>query len=374
MRIAEFCVGRARTDSSNGVELTVFRLSEALAASNHALTICLSEKPAIAIPGASVHNFPPARRLLPIPPALIGLLRDWKPDIVHLHSVYTFANTHLAWILRRQDIPYIVTPHGGYGRANELHRGPLKRLYRFAFELAMLNGAEFIHSVGDTADIVRYGSESDVVETTKGLDLPDRATEGMTTEPNPAVSTSEFRFGFLGRLDPLHKGLDLLIQAFAASDLADSSLTLVGPTHGTGRDELERLAESQGVSDRVIFTGPMVGTDKDRIMETFHAFIHVSRWEGGIPYAVIEAAAHSLPLLLTPQADPNGGLHQAGASLEVDDSVESIRRGLIALRHLPTERLRQMGEIGREYVTSVFSWERMSDELVAALRTRGVGS
>lgn len=369
MRIVEFCVGRPRTDSSNGVELSVFRLSETLAVDNDVLTVCLSDKPVVEIPGASVINQRPKGMLAPVPPELVASVVDWRPDIVHLHSVYTMANTHLARILRYRGIPYLVTPHGGYGRANEKHRRLAKLAYRAIYERKMLDGAEFIHSVGDIEDIARVGSRTEVVETTKGLDVPTR-------KPSPQGSddVSGFQFGFVGRLDPLHKGLDMLLDAFARSELDDASLVLVGPSHQDGQEKLEAQVAELGIADKVTFTGPLVGDIKESTVFEMDVFAHVSRWEGGIPYAVLEAAASSRPLLLTKAADPHGALVGVGGAVVVEPTIEAVSEAMATLKSLPTTALRDMGEKGKRYVMANFSWDRMGAQLIEALSDRGIGA
>lgn len=373
MKILEFCVGRARSDSSNGVELSVFRLSEALAGDNDVMTICLSSKPRVPIPGVHVENHPPVGRLLPIPDDLVKTIEEWEPDVVHLHSVYSPANTQLARLLRRRRIPYIVTPHGGYGETNERHHRIAKMLYRAMFERDMLGGAAFVHSVGDGATVSRLNSSARLVETTKGLEIPETDTTA-DRDIATARGSEQFVFGFVGRLDPLHKGLDLLIEALATDELADSSVVLVGPTHQSGRSSLERLAALRGVADRVVFAGERVGSDKGRAIRSFDVFVHVSRWEGGIPYAVLEAAAHAKPLLLTQYADPQRELTRAGACLIVEPDVDSVRHGMLEMMSYSSEHLEQMGLIGRRHVMNNFGWRMMSDQLVAALREIDAGA
>lgn len=352
-------------DSSNGVELSVFRLSEALARDHDVMTICLSSKPPVPIPGVSVVNHSPVGRLLPIPDELIETMEQWEPDVVHLHSIYSPANTQLARLLRRRGIPYIVTPHGGYGETNERHHRTAKTLYRAVFEREMLRGAVFVHSTGDIATITTLNTGARIVETTKGLDAPDHDPEkghGEGRESQPFV------FGFVGRLDPLHKGLDLLIEAFATDELNDSTVVLVGPTHESGRASMERLAKLRGVEDRVIFAGEKVGSDKVSAISSFDVFFHISRWEGGIPYAVLEAAAQAKPLLLTQYADPLGELNRVGACLLVEPDVDSVRQGMIELKSYPSQRLAQMGSSAQRHVLTNYGWQAMSDQLVEALR------
>src|SRR5262245_4136833 len=58
--------------------------------------------------------------------ALADDVMAWSPDIVHFHSVHIPQNVPLAAYLRRVDIPYCVTAHGGLFPA-ALRRRRLKK-------------------------------------------------------------------------------------------------------------------------------------------------------------------------------------------------------------------------------------------------------
>ena len=66
-------------------------------------------------------------------------LRDWYPDVVHIHSLYVPANALLAQVLRRKGIPYVITPHGATGQQVMLRRSYFKRPYRTLIERPTLN-------------------------------------------------------------------------------------------------------------------------------------------------------------------------------------------------------------------------------------------
>ena len=90
MRIAHFLPGRCNPDSANGVEKVVYNLTRQLATLNHQVALfSLTAKPPIPIPGVDVLAYPPERIPFMLPQNLLYDLRGWRPDIVHLHSVYS---------------------------------------------------------------------------------------------------------------------------------------------------------------------------------------------------------------------------------------------------------------------------------------------
>ncbi len=92
-----------------------------------------------------------------------------------------------------------------------------------------------------------------------------------------------------------------------------------------------------------------------------------SRWEG-LPYVLLEAMAHGLPVVSTavdgvPEAVTDGG---TGVLVPPGDT-DAFGRALESLLADPQRRHR-LGEAGRQRVSGAFALERMVDELVAVYR------
>src|SRR5690606_35699360 len=90
----------------------------------------------------------------------------------------------------------------------------------------------------------------------------------------------------------VQKGQNTLIRAL--SQVPSVSLLLIGS--GELRDQLVELAVSQGVTDRVSFSGEFSGNDVSRYLHEAYTFVFPSRWE---PFglAVVEAASVGLPII-----------------------------------------------------------------------------
>lgn len=370
MKITHFLVGRCNPDSANGVDKTVYYLTKYQATLGHEVAVLsLTGKNALPIPNVTIHAYHPPRNVFSLPKKLLGDLSKWKPDVVHMHSVYVPQNAALARQLRKTGVPYIVTPHGGLSPHVIRRRWYLKIPYKYLWELPMLNRAVFVHAVADKEDIQAYGVRAPVVEAPNCIEL-----EGFPKKVNQTALWSRVpeakgkrKFLFLGRLDPLHKGLDLLIQGFARADLHNSVLVVAGPDWQGGMRKLKELARRLNLNGRVFFTGPVYGLEKFHLIGSCDVFVHTSRWEG-LPFSVLEALVMARPCLLTSPADPFGLTRKHSAAVVVEPTAEAISHGLRILAGRPRQELEKMGRRGRKLVESNFTWLRTAQILVDAYR------
>lgn len=143
---------------------------------------------------------------------------------------------------------------------------------------------------------------------------------------------------FVGTLEQLYKAPDVLIRAVAAGVAAglDLRLTLVGD--GRHRPELEALAASLGLGERVTFAGQLANSAGVRTyLDRADLFVLPSHQEG-LPRAMIEAMGRALPCIgstaggipeLLPASDmvPPGNVQALAARIRevVTDPVRMAR-------------------------------------------------
>lgn len=361
-------VGRCNPESANGIDKSVYYLSSAQAALGHDVALfSVSPKPALPVPGVETRTYPPAIMLDLPRRSLWRDLRDWSPDVVHIHSLYVPANALLAQMLRRKGIPYVITPHGATGEYVMLRRSYLKGPYRTLIERPTLNRAAFVHAIADQGSITNYGVTAPVVVAPNGID-PASVPKGLDRQicrTKMGISAQSRLALFLGRLDCVIKGLDLLINAFAnvAPDIKDLVLILVGPDEGDSRRLLMDLADRRRVASRVIFWGPAFGAAKFELLAAADFVVLPSRSEGG-PISVLEAMAMGRPCLVSNAADPQGIVARYGAGVTVEPTISAVTRGLEQLGMASNEKLREQGERARMLSQEVFSWPRVARTLV----------
>jgi hypothetical protein len=113
---------------ANGIEIAMWPLLAAQVAEGADVTLLVlgevaeaayAEAARIGVTLAVV----PSRRLETLSREGVATAARIQPDVVHLHSVFIPAHAQLARALRRLDIPYFLSPHGGLN----LWRGRLKK-------------------------------------------------------------------------------------------------------------------------------------------------------------------------------------------------------------------------------------------------------
>jgi glycosyltransferase involved in cell wall biosynthesis len=395
LRIAHFTLGRCNPESANGVDQTVYHLARSQSALGHEVAVfSLTNKPPLPVPGVTVYTCPPIALPLPfltrrqydllvtrapwnVPRQLVRQIKEWQPDVLHLHFVHIPPNVFLARKLAPR-VPYCVTINGGLSPLAQRRRRWAKRLFRVFFEGPYLERAAFLHAISeeDVRGLESFGVSNTTVVAPNGIDL--QLLEPVRDDCARAWRDDRFTgkrvFLFLGRLDPQQKGLDVLVDAFAACGVDASVLVLAGPDWRGGRAQLEAIAASRGISGSVVFTGSVFGKQKHELLRTADVFVHPSRWEAGVPFSVLEAAALERPCLLSDAADPARVLADGGAALRVAPAIDPLANALREFRTLAPDALRAMGRRAREVVDAEFSWPRTAAILIDAYRRHGAGA
>jgi glycosyltransferase involved in cell wall biosynthesis len=292
--------------------------------------------------------------------------RRLEIDVLHMHSVFIPDNV---WVVREAQLPYVITPHGGYSA--EVIRGRnrvAKAVWMRMQEGRYVRDASLIHAVSPReADELRATFRArSFVYAPNAIDVP--RTAAATAE---RILGARRRIVFLGRLAVEHKGLDLLLEGYALyirneAD-ADVELIVVGPDFRSGLTRLEALAASLLLEDRTRFLGALFGGDKEALLRSAYVFVHTSRWEG-MPYAILEALATGCPVLITAATNLGGFVEEYGAGLVIEARPEGIRDGLKRLLELPAEEYRQMCSAARRLAEERFAWPAVAEQMSAAYR------
>ena len=391
LRIAHVSNEAFGLETANGVQQVVYCLARAQADIGQAVAVFSRDDHAINVLRDDAE--PTSRSRSPALPASRTSLRQralsryfeqtlaadllaWQPDIVHFHSVHIPENIALAAHLGAAGIAYCVTVHGALFRA-ALRRGRLKKtLFDFFFERRYLNDARFIHALSPAeAEVIRRRAiNQPVVIVPNGLP-PDSHVLALRPDAlyaeNPQLRDQRV-FMFVGRLDTWHKGLDVLVDAFAAAALVEASLVFVGPDWRGSRRTLAKRAERLGISSHVVFIEPAFGQGRADLFAAADVFVHPSRWEG-LSLSVLAAAAAGKACMVTREADPLGELERAQAAIVVDATVSSVADGFRRAAALTRQELDTIGARARRVAETHFSWSSIAARLVEVYR-RGLAT
>ena len=349
MRIVHYYPWALRGDF--GTSIAVRGWCQAVAAAGEEVALLTVEEGAVADPPAGVELLP-----LPGAPADLATPRSLAPafdgaDLVVLHGGWDIRNTAAAAAARRAKVPYLVTPHGAYyPQVFERRKVFLKRAWWSLVERRYLRSARAAHLFfqEEAAHLAERGAVLPLVIAPNGFVAPPGVTWRPSEEPYLL---------WLGRYDPQHKGLDLLLEALS---LVPASERIPVHLHGVDwhgkRSVVSAIARERGLQRSVTVEGPIYGDEKWQLMAGARGFLYPSRWDAS-PIAVVEAASIGVPTLVTPF--PVGSfLASRDAAIEAAPEPEALARGL---RALLAPGSFAVGARAVDVIRDELSWSRVAD-------------
>jgi glycosyltransferase involved in cell wall biosynthesis len=372
MRIVHILKGKANPDTLSGVNKIVHWMATSQLQQGHKVEVwglAASMNPPTHRRDYDLRLFQVTRLRVTLGRELRAALDRLEPGTwVHFHSVFIPEFPAISKILKKRGLAYSVTPHGGYNPWI-LKKNPWKKqLYVAICEARYLRNAAWIQATGanEVQDALKIAPRARVYLIPNGQEpLPARSGVVAAHAERPLI-------GFCGRLARLHKGLDYLIEGFAAYKARGGAgeLWLVGD--GADRAWLETLAVRSGVADHVRFLGAKLGEEKLNLLASFDVFIHCSRWEG-FPMSCLEASLLGKPLLVSRETNLADYVERWQAGLVLDEtSAAGVERALQHVQRLyVSNRLQQMGESARSLAEKEFRWEENARSFIAAIRAAG---
>lgn len=274
-------------------------------------------------------------------------LRD--ADLLVCNSAWTMHNVVAGRAARRLAVPYVLAPRGAYDPLIRQRRRLAKDVWWAALERDLVRGCRAMHVFFRSQEehLRALGYDGDLLVAPNGVEVPhDLRWDGG----------SGGHLLYVGRFDPEHKGLDLLVRAVATLPPGTlPPLRLHGPDWRGGKDVVRRLVRELDVADRVIVGEPVYGDAKWRSFVSAKGFVYPSRWEG-FGNAVAEAAALGVPTLVTPY--PLGRhLGQRGGAIVADTDVGSLAAGL---KQLVSPAAAAIGARAMEIVHDELTWDAVA--------------
>ena len=252
----------------------------------------------------------------------------------------------------RAGVPYVLTPRG------MLIRDVISRKSRWAktawinlFERKTLAQAAAVHVTAELegAELRAMGLPSrHIACIPNGVDWP-RAH--LPLADGPYSGLPERYVLFLSRIS-WKKGLDRLITAWQW--IRDVPAVIAGNDDEGYRPQLQELAQSLGISARVIFLGSVGDTHKWALYEHAQLFVLPSYSEN-FGNVVAEAMAMSCPVVLTAEVGIASIVEATGAGMVVDGAPEKLATVIRELLADPQRRA-EMGRRGAAVAKAQLSW------------------
>lgn len=234
------------------------------------------------------------------PPQLDEVVRS--AAVVHIHGMWRPSLAAAIRSARRHGRPYLITPHGMLSDYALSSKPILKRLALQLFWRSALREARAVHllSTQEQQEYRRRFAAALTAVVPNGVEPAEFAhlpARGEFKWSMPALAGREYVL-FLARLHHI-KGLDLLLQAFAAlaSNMPRLDLVVAGPDGGFAAQAVQ-LSNKLRLRDRVHFVGPLYGRAKLSALVDAACMCQPSRYEV-FGLSIVEALACGVPVVVS---------------------------------------------------------------------------
>jgi colanic acid/amylovoran biosynthesis glycosyltransferase len=284
-------------------------------------------------------------------------------------SEYLDASLQSLKVARSLGIPFFAHAHG-YD-VSQCMRDPAMRLrYRD------LGGADGIITMSEYSKrkLIEIGLNESIIHVIPyGVDVPDTPVQRKSGE--------EIRCITVGRMVAKKAPL-LMLKVFQLACSENPRLRLDYVGDGEMFDNVRRFIEDQGLKEKVTLHGSKANSVVQTFMNRADIFIQhslkdpVTGDEEGLPVAILEAMANSLPVVATRHAGiPEAILHGISGYLVEEGDVHNMASCILRLAG-NVELRNDFGQAGWKRAKEIFSWEREKNALlnVMGLHKRVNGS
>lgn len=270
-------------------------------------------------------------------------------DILHLHGVFMHAHYTSSKLAQKNNIPYIVSPHGMLEPWHLKDKQLKKKIYLKLILNSLLTKSKIIHAITpfEKENLFKLTGHKNIVE------IPNFIYH--TKLPNNlSYNPDEEYLLFLSRLHS-KKGLDILIQSMSKIDNKKIKLKIVG-TENNYSNNLKKLCRELKIEKRVDFIGGIYGNEKYKLFANAKAFVAPSYSEA-IGMVNLEAAVCGTPVItsfntgINPEWNNNGGII-------INPNTEELIPALNTTLSWSVEERAQRGKQLSEFVINNYSWEK----------------
>lgn len=299
-------------------------------------------------------------------------------DIILVHGLWNYVALGAVRSLVRSNIPYFIFPHGAldpwYKRAYPIKNIAKKLLWLFSEGRLLKGAAGVLFTTEEEKTLARgafypwHARELVVDFGTADIEgIPEKQIKAFL-DRFPELRGKKFLV-FVGRIHP-KKGCDVLLRSFAmiAQKHSDLSLVMVGPDQIGWRKELELLASSIGIGDRIYWTGMLYGDEKWGAYRGAVAFVLASHTDN-FGLVVAEALCCGIPVLITNKVNIWREISERKAGFVADNNEAAFAGIMEQFFRLNPEERSEMGALARSLFLDRFeasvAAKRMLEKITA---------
>lgn len=279
------------------------------------------------------------------------------PDLVVFHEVYHTSFLKIAFQLKGKKIPYIIIPHGCLTTDALMQKKMKKKIANVLIFKKFINSACGIQCLSERELLsTKFGKYKFLG--TNGVSVPKkRKTE---------FSNEELKIVYIGRLDPYHKGLDLLLNAISKEKeyLKEKKcfFYLYGPYYERWNSFLDEFVEKHNISNLVSINREIANDEKEKVLMESDIFIQTSRYEG-MPLGILEALSYGVPCFVTDGTTLGDLILQYDAGFVTETSTESIAKAFhYMIEKKDKLKIKSLNAI--QLVEEKFSWDLIAHSTI----------
>ena len=295
-------------------------------------------------------------------------------DAVVIHSIWMYFSFAVWKAAMRRNVPYYLFIHGAldpWFQKYYPHKRLKKTLYWRFIESKVMRDAKAVLFTTEEEKRLAHNAfqpyQCNPVVVGYGISSPKAAENPANREAarhtftgiHPELKNRKF-FLYLGRIHE-KKGIDLLLKAFGKlkSEIKDTALVLAGPGDPDTIARFQALGTELGLSDRVLWTGPLYEEAKWTAMQSAEMYILPSHQENfGI--SVVEALACRTPVLISNKVNIWREVEGENAGLVEPDDLDGTMRLLARWSAMSESEQQTMREQARRCFEKHFDIETNS--------------
>lgn len=280
-----------------------------------------------------------------------------NPDIVVFHEIYRPQFSKISYNLKKNNVPYIITAHGGFSKEAQKKKKLKKLLANNTFFRSYIKNAVAFQCLSELEIKNSLFSNFKFIGT-NGVFIPQKIKENF--------SETEIKLTYIGRLEIHIKGIDLMLEAVAS--VADfmrkenAVLNLYGPETLNWADEIKSMIKEKEIDDIVKINSAITGDKKEKVLLESDMFIQTSRTEG-MPMSILEAMSYGIPCVVTKGTNVGDFVEKSNsgwvAETNVDSIAETIKRAIFE-----RNEWKNKSDNARKLIEDKFSWDKVSSETI----------
>lgn len=293
----------------------------------------------------------------------VTLVNELSPDIVHLQYVRVPKYYFISKVLQQQNIPYVISLHGGLNSTEMCRKYIRKIIYWYLIERKVHKEASGIHFItsnekDDYFNNLKMKPKINSIiynAVIPPLDIPQWQPRNKT----------KIKFTYFGRFDVWHKGIDLtleMLRVLQNSYGVETELHLYGSPGDRHVNSMKKI--NKKYKDVPMFDHGFVdGFQKYNQIVKYDFYIQYSRFEL-FGMSIVEAMQCGIPVIMSEFCDLTKEPMLSDAAILIPMAPKKAAKIIYKLLNQPNV-INHIAKQGRKYSHTIFSSKNIAPKMLS---------